>query len=554
MLALVVVLSLVSQAWSSPAAVGVSLGSVTISSLAATASKRIEAAVAATHPAPVSPTSDVTFSDFNLGIELEGFEFHPDGSAGWGYVGQDVSFKYQVKKSIISESGQIYIFTTNLNQKTLLVTANVSFASVRPLLSAVASSYNVEQGDLIIFGHCDDTICVIPVKDIIDPLAAAFFPDLAKALNTEVQKEGQTLLDKISDIVSFNASGTIVKFNLEGALTVLSSGSLLYSAAGALSSNSAAPPVANTHSIPKADSWASDNGISLALGEYFFSNMLWVLAETGDLDLTIRKGSGPIQLNTENAFFKAAMPGLANYTGLNLTLGLSAPRNWTETSINASGINLSAMSWIMTIDIVKGENIVVANAAVLNVTLGFDLNLTAAISGNNLTLQASLLSHQANVVEISSKIGAIETEAFDVLLRFAFALASIPPVAVALPSDITLQSAKLQLDQWAVVLILNATVALPPASSFEKEIPTVSALKPSLVVQESFEFERDFGVQLCGTGEASCAEGSTCCPGTNATTFGCCPSLHATCCTVPGYCCPNGSGCTADNPPQCGPF
>jgi hypothetical protein len=266
----------------------------------------------------------------------------------------------------------------------------------------------------------------------------------------------------------------------------------------------------------------------------------------------IQQGSGPIQLNTDNAFFKAAMPGLSNYSGLNLTLGLTSPRTWVETSINASsGIVVGPMSWTMSIDIVNGTNLVMADAAVLNVTLGFDLNLTAAgVVGNNLTLQASFLSNKAVVSQISTQIGTVNTQAFDVLLKFAFALASIPPVTVSLPTDVQLQSAKIQLDNSAVVLILNvAFPALPRKPLPHPETLGSKGFKPSLLV-----VEESFGLQLCGTGQASCAEGSTCCPGVNGTGFGCCPSLHATCCSQLGYCCPNGSGCTNDNPPQCGSF
>ena len=65
----------------------------------------------------------------------------------------DVSFNYHVS-DIISESGTIYIFTTNQNHKSLTVDAELNLSTPTPSINVVSSSVNVEQGDLFIVGVC----------------------------------------------------------------------------------------------------------------------------------------------------------------------------------------------------------------------------------------------------------------------------------------------------------------------------------------------------------------------------------------------------------------
>lgn len=70
---------------------------------------------------------------------------------------------YHVVDGIISESGQVFIFTTNQNQKQLLVDGTVSFAGPVPTVSVTSASVATNPNDLLVVGQCTDTICFIPV-------------------------------------------------------------------------------------------------------------------------------------------------------------------------------------------------------------------------------------------------------------------------------------------------------------------------------------------------------------------------------------------------------
>ncbi len=144
-----------------------------LSQLMSQISARVQQTVANEHPAPVSPTSQVTFSNFQFQVVLQSFKFGSNAT-GWQYFEQgcfsdrrektfyfdflfsppsDVSFNYHVS-DIISESGTIYIFTTNQNHKSLTVDAELNLSTPTPSINVVSSSVNVEQGDLFIVGVC----------------------------------------------------------------------------------------------------------------------------------------------------------------------------------------------------------------------------------------------------------------------------------------------------------------------------------------------------------------------------------------------------------------
>lgn len=130
----------------------------------------VMARVDATHPPQHGSSSGgatVTFSNFNFDLVLQTFRFVAPDAAGWMYFAESVSFDYHIAQNSfpwVSESGTIYIFTTNQNQKTLTVAGSVNFAGVTPALDATSAAVGVEQYDLYIVGQCSDTVCLIPVR------------------------------------------------------------------------------------------------------------------------------------------------------------------------------------------------------------------------------------------------------------------------------------------------------------------------------------------------------------------------------------------------------
>lgn len=420
---------------------------------------------------------------------------------------------------------------------------------------------------MFIVGQCSSTICLIPVGDIIGPIAQNFIPSLQNAVVSQVQERGSAFLGKVTDIfrVPIGVNGHYLVLNGMGQLQAQPDGSLIYMASGASlvqeGGSTQQPPVSNSVPVPAQAPWASSSEFQVALSPYFFSSFGWALATLGELDGVIAHApaSSPIQLNTNNIFFRNAIPGLTKYPNLNLTLTLTSTTNWPQTSISSSGIAVGPLTWTMGVSIVNGTNVVIANAVTLNVNVSLLLNATAsAVSSTHASVLLQILSHQGNVTLIQSNIGTINVNAFNVMLTFAFALAKIPPVTLPVPSELALQSVSIELIPSLMVVSLNAQLN-PPLPRRSVNMPThVSSSKKSAprrmaaVPTHNRTMSLDAG-QLCGAGDIACPDQQTCCYGSS-TPYACCPLPHATCCQQIGYCCPNGSGCTSDNPPQCEGF
>jgi hypothetical protein len=279
--------------------------------------------------------------------------------------------------------------------------------------------------DRLTFSLEDDTFCVVSVDKILDPIADAYLPGVQSAIQKGVQTEGDALLGKLSDVFKVKiGTDSFLEFNEEGDISVFSDGSVAYMGTGSAyvdkDGNVTLPPVANTHPLPPPSIWGNSSDFSVAFSNYAMSCLQWALFSSGKLDLSIEHApaSSPIQLTTDNVFFKAAMPGLSNYSGLNLTTSLSPVTTWSESSINASGILLGSSSWNWGFSIVNQSDVVVENAVVLDLTLAIELGISevSVVEGNKVQLDLKLVSHQAAVVAKSSKIGPVDVKAFDTLL------------------------------------------------------------------------------------------------------------------------------------------
>ncbi len=485
-------------------------------------SARVESSLANDHPPPFSPNSDVTFSDFSFDVTLQAFAFGP-GAIGWQYIEQQVSFSYQAHPGIISESGTIYIFTTNQNHKSLTVDAAVNFAGSTPTIDVESSSFFVESGDLFVVGTCSDTICLIPVSSIIDPIAAQYIPGLQKAIQNGVQSEGSAFLSRLSTLIKVQLSATsFLIFDEEGNLDVLADGSLAYTASGATliqqGGKISSPPQSNSVSLPPASLWGESSEASVALSPYFFSSFIWALGASGDLDVVISQAppSSPIQLTTDNYFFKTALPGLANYSNMNLTLSLSPLPTWAPSSLNSTGLTIGPLSFLMAINIVNHGSVVVSNAATLNVTMALQLALSADLEPQNkVALHFAFAGHQSSVAVIASKIGAVNTNAFQVLITFAFALAKIPTAILSLPTDFQASNVSVTFQQGLFVLGLDGLASLPPKKFVRSIFREVRAKReenfvPAMKLRQSARLSSN-DTQICGSGQSSCADGETCC-------------------------------------------
>ncbi len=116
---------------SGQSALGLVLRADLLADITSQVSARVQSTINNDHPPSFSPNGDVTFHDFTFDVALQSFAFAA-GAVGWDYVEQFVEFGYQAHPGIISQSGKVYIFTTNQNHKSLTVDAVLNFAGSTP--------------------------------------------------------------------------------------------------------------------------------------------------------------------------------------------------------------------------------------------------------------------------------------------------------------------------------------------------------------------------------------------------------------------------------------
>ena len=518
----------------------------------------IEQKVAADRPPPVKSGS-IELKNFQTEVLLQNFTFEQN-SAGWKYWSFVMTMDYHVKDGIISESGNLVIGSTNQNQKTLTIVDKLDFMVDPPTIDVTEVVAGVAGGDAIVYGHCSDTICLVPVSKIVDGIASAFFPTLTSGIKKEVQTEGTAFLNTVHDMVKIPIGSKTLEFDGEGQF-IDANNDVSYIASGATLGNvngtKTFPPVSNTVPLP---SLSSEFDMSVGLSPYFFSSFIWALSVSGDLNIQIQKApsSSPIQLSTSNSFFKAAVPGFAKYPNLNITIALSPLFSWPQASINSTGILVGPSSWNMVLNVVNGTSVVVSNAVDLNVTVGLELAVKAAMVSNNVTLSSQIVSHTQKVQQVSSKLGTVNTAAFDALLQFAFGFASLPSFSFPISGRLSVSSVHLSMAKDILALGIDAEVKVlrrkPLRAIFVKKTDSSKEIDALLTSDTSPILSA--ASQLCGAGSESCADGQTCCYKTKnaGPPYSCCPSPHGTCCPQLGYCCPESYGCTSDNPPKCAPF
>jgi len=552
--------------------VGVVFSYDIIKEVGAIASGNIEKEVAATHPPPyVDHTSSatVTLKDFTFSVLLLAFGLE---SPGWQYFEEYASFQYHIKQNGfpgVAESGDIWIFTTNQNQKTLTVSVTTDFSGLTPTLKVNSASVAVESGDLFVVGHCTDTICLIPVHDIIDPIAQKLIPTLESTIVTQVQTEGNAILQKIADIVRVPVGSYTLEFNGEGAMTVLPGGLLSYTANGGVladvNGNFIPPPVSNTVPLPNLATLPAGD-IKVVISEWSIASFIWALGKTGALSALITPSnvpaSLPVKLNTDSLIWLLAMPGLSKYPHMNLTFAIEPIWTWPSVVIQPSpAFEASSLSFSCSMSIVNNGKVVLANAVVLNITFGLNFTSSATLRGNVATIGLSLVGHDDSVTLISSQVGSVATASFQTLLSLAFSLVQIPPFNVTMPSGITVTGLTFSTKAGYALLLVDghpAPVMLPNPLKRASQRPLpepkgTQRTKSHKLSTLAHNATSPDSVQVCGAGlDKNCQGGQTCCNSAKGG-FACCPLEHATCCSDGLHCCPMGEGCVNGNT-ECAPW
>jgi hypothetical protein len=552
-----------------------------IAAVSAGVSTEIENTVHNTHPAPYVQRNDqatVTLSNFQFSVLLQGFGL---ANPGWQYFEEGAGFNYHVKQNGfpgISESGNIWIFTTNQNQKTLTVSVTTDFSGPTPTLHVNSATVGVESGDLYIVGECTDAICLIPVHDIIDPIAQKLIPTLQSTIVSQVQTQGNALFAKIADIIRIPLGPYTLEFNGEGALSVLPDGSLAYTANGGVladvNGNFVPPPVPNNAPLPSLSTLPAGD-FKVVISQWSLSAFVWALGKTGALDVAITPAnlpsSFPLKLSTDSLFWDLAIPGLLKYPHLNLTISVVPIFTWPSVSIlPSSDLSVGPLSFAFHLNIVNGAQVVLADAVVLNITLSLDLTTSVALQGSNATIKFDFGNHTDSVSVISSKVGTVATSTLGSIINLAFSFLKPPLFQVPLPSGVTVTGLRFVTSQGYAVLLVDGSVPVPPIPSSpafrgdrsHKPGPSTkpdSAIFPSRKIYAAPAVTNDpigtnaTAVQVCGYGEGqNCPIDQTCCRGAKGGYF-CCPTPHGTCCNDGAHCCPQGYGCVNNNQ-NCAPF
>eukprot|EP01116_Phalansterium_solitarium_P014305 TRINITY_DN3189_c0_g1_i5.p1 TRINITY_DN3189_c0_g1~~TRINITY_DN3189_c0_g1_i5.p1 ORF type:complete len:336 (+),score=91.47 TRINITY_DN3189_c0_g1_i5:1095-2102(+) len=182
---------------------------------------------------------------------------------------------------------------------------------------------------------------------------------------------------------------------------------VLYGKGAFTGSNPVPPPFSPTFVPPNNVFQSPANGIDFLVTPYLLRTAIWALDQDGKFNIKVTPAdvppNSPVKLNTDSPAFKAAVPGLAAYPNMNITIGLSL--------VNASDVEMSP----------KGTEFVNTFNAVftlVNATLtqpgftiladvNFDVNVTPAVSSQSISLEAKTGDFASSIQLVSSSLGTV---------------------------------------------------------------------------------------------------------------------------------------------------
>jgi LBP / BPI / CETP family, C-terminal domain len=462
-----------------------------------------------------------TFSSFRYHLSLE----DPDISStptGLRVVFKKfkflITFNYHVHK-VVSENGNVAVFSTDTQGTQLAVDLAVNLLGPKPQVSVSSVDLSYAKGDCQLLVQCTSTFCIIPVSDIANAIAENFNKGFDQAVQSAATKAAQAYAATLSTTVALP--------DLELDVDLRSSFANVGSNVVMLGSGAVVPRSSPSYKgpwVPKVvppTAAFSKPGVSSALTNYVVETAMTSAWKAGYFHQLITAADvpadSPIKLSTNDAFWKMAVPGLAKWPNMNISVSTGVPSGLPE-SLFASKFDAAGIVVNFTID---------ANFSLVNTTkkhAGFSLQFKIGVlaklaakddaKGRSIQLTPSYASWDIQSKELSSAVGPVVEKDVNTLLLLAVGVAAPKkPVSLPWPADFDLNGAS---------LAYNLGYAdLSVAPTYNKNIPHTA----------------------CGPTER-CAATLTCCKYTG-NDDECCVFSGATCCS--NFCCPQGWQCCGAN-------
>eukprot|EP01091_Cochliopodium_minus_P012496 TRINITY_DN3797_c0_g1_i1.p1 TRINITY_DN3797_c0_g1~~TRINITY_DN3797_c0_g1_i1.p1 ORF type:complete len:600 (-),score=170.15 TRINITY_DN3797_c0_g1_i1:36-1835(-) len=469
-----------------------------------------------------------------------------------------------------SESGTIYVWTQNWNQKSLLLTSTINIAANPPTYNCDSAQIVANGDDIYIYVDCSDTFCLIPTDDIANSIATSFVPtfqtELQKTMNTEFSKvfEDINLMKKIE----LEANAALI-LDLEGAWSLIPDGTktpgIIVAPTGMvlsdLNNNIVTPPFPDNYTVPSSVLNNPPRELNIYITPYFMETSFWAVNNIGYFNRTLTDAevpaSSPVHLTTNDGFFSSAVPGLTSYPNLNLTVAtsiISTPYFF----MNTTGLYAFAANLQLDFNIVN-QTTIVKNAFGVTISINFNLNSTVTQSGK-LFLNSTIINHSETVTITYTNVGQVIGDAFSQLVDLIFSIIKFPGFGIPIPASVSINTPETTYGAGYLQIGMNYVYNVPssPKKAPLKRPPNVDGKKARHYKLTANSTHIDIkpapqspsAVQLCGDGSDSCPSGQTCCKTSSGLTnikYGCCPFANAVCCgSACDTCCPLGYMCYSD--------
>ena len=518
-----------------------------------------------------------TFSNWNFDIFLQTPDYSSTTPNLLGYEWLLFQFTFQWHYHMEakswpnpSESGYIYVWTQNWNQKMLSISSTITNNGGTPTYNCDGVQIVANDYDIYIYVSCSDTFCLIPVDDIAQSVAKNFLP----TFQTEMQKTLNLEFNKIlSDIlllkkIQLEANAEII-LDLEGAWSLLPDGShtpgILISPTGMflsdVNNNIVNPPFQDNYTVPANVLNNPPRELMIYVTPFFLETSFWAVNYIGFFNRTLTDAdvpsSSPVHLDTNDGFFQSAAPGLTKYPNLNLTVSTSFS-NTPYFYMNTTGLYAYEAKLELEFNIVN-ESKIIQKAFAIQINLNLNLNSSLNQIKNKFFLNSTIINHSEIVTTTFTNVGPIVSDAFSQLVDLIFSIITFPGFALPIPPSLTISAQELAYGPNYLQIGMNYAYNLPQSEKvnpkkFDRILDInnahhykLSSNSTHIDIKPAQKISKPNAVQLCGDGSANCASGSTCCKtstGTDNIKYGCCPYPNAVCCgSACETCCPNGYMC-----------
>ncbi|KAN0024777.1 hypothetical protein ACTFIV_009186 [Dictyostelium citrinum] len=418
-----------------------------------------------------------SFTHFKLALDLQDFFYAQFGSGvfqmGWDTITFNLQWEYEicVKKVVkVCESGTITVYTTSGQSVSLGTTLDILFNTSNAKIEATTTVMPFESGAVVASVHCTDSVCLIPINDIVSEVSSQFVSQVTngvtKAINDKAPSIEQ-LFTPIKQIPITMNSGNQYWIDLEGCLVEANyssnSPSTITAAinGGIVLENTDGNYVYPTQTpsyVPydsQMESFTSDYCVTIT--GYFIESLLDAVL-VPEFPMTINPNqvpqASPVQLNTSDDFFSGVAPNLtAKYPNLGIQVNLMPPTIPTVT-INSSAIILTDFEISTSFLVLTNDGAI----PVFNILFKFNAEISTTVYTDSVSvfsLNSTLLSITPNVTITDSNVGSVDASGFLQLIEIVQSVIKIPSITYPVPSKYSITNVNSQLGDQIIQLTFD---------------------------------------------------------------------------------------------------